>query len=128
MGRGRISSGFEAQKPDRPITPGTIRRVATYFRPYRLQVLLVLLAIIVIAVIGLATPLLLKLVIDDAILNRNLSKLTLYTALMVILPIIAGLIGVGQTYLNNLVGQRVMRDLRNSLYAHLQAMSLRFFS
>src|SRR5437660_2198190 len=47
---------------------------------------------------------------------------------MVILPIVSGLIGVGQTYLNNLVGQRVMRDLRNSLYEHLQAMSLRFFS
>jgi ATP-binding cassette, subfamily B, bacterial len=128
VGRMRISSGFEAQKPDRPITPGTIRRVATYFRPYRLQVLLVLIAIIVIAIIGLATPLLLKLVIDDAILHRNLSKLTLYTSLMVALPIVSGLIGVGQTYLNNLVGQRVMRDLRNSLYAHLQAMSLRFFT
>lgn len=128
MGRMRINSGFEAQKPDRPITPGTIRRVATYFRPYRLQVLVVLIAIIVIAIIGLATPLLLKLVIDDAILHRNLSKLTLYTSLMVALPIVSGLIGVGQTYLNNLVGQRVMRDLRNSLYAHLQAMSLRFFT
>src|SRR5947209_9576742 len=128
MGRGRIGAGFEAQKPDRPIRPGTVRRVATYFRPYRLQVVLVLIAILVIAIIGLATPLLLKLVIDDAILHRNLYKLTLYTALMVILPIVSGLIGVGQTYLNNLVGQRVMRDLRNSLYEHLQAMSLRFFS
>jgi len=47
---------------------------------------------------------------------------------MVALPIITGLIGVGQTYLNNLIGQRVMRDLRNNLYDHLQAMSLRFFS
>jgi ATP-binding cassette subfamily B protein len=87
-----------------------------------------LIAILVIAIIGLATPLLLKLVIDDAILHRNLSKLTLYTSLMIALPIVSGLIGVGQTYLNNLVGQRVMRDLRNNLYAHLQAMSLRFFS
>ncbi len=128
MGRGRIGSGFEMQKPEGPIRPGTTRRVARYFRPYRGQVALVLLAILVIAIIGLATPLLLKLVIDDAILHRNLGKLTLYTSLMIGLPIVSGLIGVGQTYLNNLIGQRVMRDLRNTLYDHVQAMSLRFFS
>ncbi|HEX6506058.1 MAG TPA: hypothetical protein VF221_00350, partial [Chloroflexota bacterium] len=85
MGRGRIGAGFEMEKPDRPIRRGTVRRVVTYFRPYRLEVFLVLVAILVIAVIGLATPLLLKLTIDDAILHRNLGKLTLYTSLMVIL-------------------------------------------
>jgi ATP-binding cassette subfamily B protein len=47
---------------------------------------------------------------------------------MIAIPLITGLINVGQTYLNNLVGQRVMRDLRDRLYTHLQAMSLRFFS
>ena len=47
---------------------------------------------------------------------------------MIILPIISGLIGVGQSYLNNVIGQRVMQDLRNALYAHLQRMPLRFFT
>ena len=47
---------------------------------------------------------------------------------MVVIPIITGVIGVGQTYLANLVGLRVMQDLRNSLYAHLQHMPLRFFT
>ena len=116
------------EKPDRPITKGTVRRVMAYFRPYRREVGLVLVAILVIAILGLANPLLLKLIIDDAILHRNLSKLTEYVALMIAIPTVTGLIGVGQTYLNNLVGQRVMRDLRNNLYEHLQAMSLRFFS
>ena len=116
------------EKPDRPITKGTVRRVMAYFRPYRREVGLVLIAILVIAILGLANPLLLKLIIDDAILHRNLSKLTEYVALMIAIPTVTGLIGVGQTYLNNLVGQRVMRDLRNNLYEHLQAMSLRFFS
>ena len=44
------------------------------------------------------------------------------------MPIISGLIGVGQSYLNNLIGQSVMQDLRNALYAHLQRMPLRFFT
>src|SRR5947209_6846182 len=126
--RGGMGSAFMMQKPDRPIRPGTARRVAAYFAPYKKEVALVLVAILVIAVVGLANPILLKLTIDDAILHRNLQKLTLYVVLMVVLPIVTGLIGVGQTYLNNLVGQRVMRDLRNHLYEHLQAMSLRFFS
>ncbi len=47
---------------------------------------------------------------------------------MIIVPIVSGLIGVGQSYWNNVVGQRVMQDLRNALYAHLQRMPLRFFT
>ena len=47
---------------------------------------------------------------------------------MIVLPIVTGLIGVGQTYLNNVIGQHVMQDLRAALYAHLQRMPLRFFT
>ena len=47
---------------------------------------------------------------------------------MIVIPIVTGLIGVGQAYLNNVVGQNVMQDLRNALYAHLQRMPLRFFT
>src|SRR5919199_2737557 len=127
-GHGGMGRAFMVEKPDRPITPGTLRRVTGYFRPYRMQVALVLLAILVIAVLGLASPFLLKLIIDDAIIHRNLQHLTGYAALMVAIPVASGLFGVGQTYLNNLIGQRVMRDLRNNLYEHLQAMSLGFFT
>ena len=67
-------------------------------------------------------------IIDDAIANQDLQKLYLYVGLMIILPIIAGLIGVGQTWLNTVIGQRVMRDLREQLYSHLQRMPLRFFT
>jgi ATP-binding cassette, subfamily B, bacterial len=47
---------------------------------------------------------------------------------MIAIPVISGLIGVGQTYVNNRVGQAVMEDLRNAVYAHLQRMPLRFFT
>ena len=47
---------------------------------------------------------------------------------MIVIPIVTGAIGVGQTYLSNLVGLQVMQDLRNSLYKHLQYMPLRFFT
>ena len=47
---------------------------------------------------------------------------------MIVVPIVSGLIGVGQSYLNNVIGQNVMQDLRNALYAHLQRLPLRFFT
>jgi ATP-binding cassette subfamily B protein len=58
----------------------------------------------------------------------NLERLYVHVALMIAVPIIAGIIGVGQTYLANVVGLKVMQDLRNSLYLHLQFMPLRFFT
>ncbi|MCA9877153.1 MAG: ABC transporter ATP-binding protein [Thermomicrobiales bacterium] len=125
--RGRMMA---TQPPgeQRPLRAATVRRVAGFFRPYRWQVALTIVAIALVAVIGLANPLLLKLIIDDAIPNRNLSELYLYVGLMILLPIITGLIGIGQTWLNTQIGQHVMRDLRNALYAHLQQMPLRFFT
>jgi ATP-binding cassette subfamily B protein len=71
---------------------------------------------------------LLKYIIDDAIPNRDLDKLYLFVGLMITIPLISGLIGVGQTYLNVVIGQNVMRDLRDALYQHLQRQSLRFFT
>ncbi len=113
---------------DQPINPKTLRRVAGFFRPYRFQVGITVVAILITAVLGLVNPYLLKLLIDDAIPEKNLHKLYLYVGLMIVIPIITGLIGVGQTYLNTAVGQRVMRDLRDALYRHLQRQPLRFFT
>jgi ATP-binding cassette, subfamily B, bacterial len=112
----------------RPVSTQTIRRILQFFRPYRLRVSFTVVAIIAVAVIGLANPFLLKQIIDDAIPNRDLNRLYLYVGLMIVLPIITGLIGVGQTYLNTVIGQRVMQDLRDALYGHLQRMPLRFFT
>jgi ATP-binding cassette subfamily B protein len=116
------------QKPERPARPGTLRRISRYFRPYKGRVSVVIFLVLLTAGLGVLNPLFLKQIIDQGIIGKSLYYLTLYTVLMVIVPIVTGLIGVGQTYLNNVVGQRVMRDLRNDLYRHLQAMSMRFFS
>src|SRR5262245_9282623 len=111
-----------------PIDRRTVRRVAAFFRPYRGRVALTIVAILLPAGIGLINPILLKLIIDDAIPERDLDKLYLYVGLMIALPIVSGLIGVGQSYLNAVIGQRVMRDLREALYTHLQRQPLRFFT
>jgi ATP-binding cassette subfamily B protein len=128
-GAGRLASpsgDFERVPPERRTR--TIRRIAAFFGPYRAQIGVVLTAIIATSLIGLVNPYLLKLLIDEVIVGRHYDRLNLYVGLMIVLPIISGLIGVGQTYLNNLIGQSVMQDLRNALYAHLQRLPLRFFT
>src|SRR3990172_3942813 len=106
----------------------TVRRIAAFFGPYRLRVGFVLLTITVTSLLGLINPYLLKLLIDEALPRRDFGLLNLYVGLMIAVPIVSGLIGVGQSYLNNVIGQRVMHDLRNALYAHLQRLPLRFFT
>src|SRR5438309_7529792 len=103
-------------------------RVAQSFSPYKVQVVMVLIAILLTTVLGLVNPLLIQRIFDDAIGKRNLNLLIIYVLIMFTTPIVTGIIGVGQTYLNNIIGQQVMRDFRNKLYAHLQSMSLRFFT
>jgi ATP-binding cassette subfamily B protein len=115
-----------------PVNPGTVRRVARTFAPYRRQVLLVGLAIVATSALGVVNPLLIKVIFDTALFCGpecpDIDRLVWLVGLMVAIPILTGTIGIGQTYLANVVGQRVMQDFRNSLYAHLQNMPLRFFT
>ncbi|GCE11159.1 ABC transporter ATP-binding protein [Tengunoibacter tsumagoiensis] len=128
-GGGGMSAYLEEQKKrGRKTDARTLGRVMESFRPYRLQVLLVLFAILLTTVLGLINPLLIVRVLDDGITGRNLKLLVIYVSIMIVTPVVTGFIGVGQSYLNNVIGQNVMRDFRNKLYTHLQAMSLRFFT
>jgi len=106
----------------------TVRRIAGFFRPYRWQVLVVMVSIIVTSLLGVINPYLLKFLLDVAIPEQDFFLLNVAVVAMIAIPVISGLIGVGQTYVNNRVGQAVMEDLRNAVYAHLQKMPLRFFT
>ena len=131
-GAGRIVRGTSAQGPAATVPKErrgrTIRRIAGFFAPYRRRIAVVLVAILLTSFIGLINPILLKLLIDIAIPKRDWVLLNVFVGLMIVLPIVSGLIGVGQSYLNNVIGQSVMHDLRTALYAHLQTMPLRFFT
>lgn len=126
---GNLAAYLEEQKK-RGRTPDsrTLRRVARSFTPYTFQVALVLGAILFTTVLGLVNPLMISFIFDDAIGKGNATLLFILVGVMSVMPMLTGLVGVGQTYLNNLIGQNVMRDFRNALYVHMQSMSLRFFT
>jgi ATP-binding cassette subfamily B protein len=129
---GHRGMGFGRPEPEGRVPPErrgqTIRGIVGFFRPYRGRIGIVLLTILATSFLGLINPYLLKLLIDEALPERDFFKLNVFVGLMIAVPIVSGLIGVGQAYLNNSIGQSVMEDLRNALYAHLQRMPLRFFS
>jgi len=118
--------------PEHPARPGTFRRIVATFRPYRRKVAFVSALIVVISGLGLINPLMIKFAYE-ALLSEGpqadrLSDLYTIVVIMLVTPIITGLLGLWQTWQNNIVGQNVMQDLRNALYAHLQHMPLRFFT
>jgi len=125
-GGGGPTTAFTPVPPER--RGRTLRQIVAFFRPYRLRVGVVTIAILFTSGLGIINPILLKLLIDDAIPNLDFERLNLYVALMIAVPILSGLIGLGQSYLNNVIGQSVMQDLRGALYSHLQRMPLRFFT
>jgi ATP-binding cassette subfamily B protein len=128
-GWGRAFGGSEPDLTRRPGSEGrTLRRIAGFFRPYRWRLAFIAVLILVSVSIGVVNPILLKLVIDNLTGPQDMGLLWLQTGLMIVLPIITSALGVWQAYLSNVVGQRVMDDLRLALYRHLQWMPLRFFT
>ncbi|MGH2401953.1 MAG: ABC transporter ATP-binding protein, partial [Candidatus Limnocylindria bacterium] len=135
-GGGGRGGGFWGGGPEPDLTrrPGsegrTLRRIVGFFQPYRLRLAWIALLILVTVSIGVVNPILIKFVLDNLLPGgpQDLGLLYLQVSLMVVLPIVTSAIGVWQSYLSNVVGQRVMNDLRLALYSHLQWMPLRFFT
>ncbi|MEV4098390.1 ABC transporter ATP-binding protein [Streptosporangium saharense] len=111
---------------DEPRAP--LRRIVTLFRPYRGRLAVVGALIGLSSLVSLASPFMLREVLDDAIPHGRTGLLTLLALGMVAVAVVTSVLDVVQTLVSNTVGQRVMHDLRTGVYAHLQRMSLAFFT
>ena len=118
-------------KPTTPVASLTPRILST-FRPYSGRVALVGLLILLTAGLGVVNPVLIQVVFDNALFPEgggpDMRLLWILGGIMAGITVVVGGLGIIQTYLTNLVGQRVMRDLRDTLYRHLQSLSLGFFT
>jgi ATP-binding cassette, subfamily B, bacterial len=103
-------------------------RILALFRPYRTRLTVVLVMIIISAGVSMLNPFLLRDTLNEGLLQHNTSLLTKLVLAMIAVAIFTNATSVWQTYLSNVVGQRVMHDLRASVYRHLQRMSLAFFT
>jgi ATP-binding cassette subfamily B protein len=105
-----------------------LKRVLRYAWPYRGHMALILVAITITSLLGLVPPLLYRDLIDNVLPNRDYARLNLLALAMIGIPLVNGLIGVGQRYLSARMGEGIIFDLRQEMYSHLQRMSLRFFT
>ena len=111
---------------------GLNRRIAAAFRPYLPQIIIVGVLILFTAGLGVVNPLLIRVIFDSALFppsgSPNLELLWIIAGVMAGITAVTSAIGIVQTYVTNQVGQKVMRDLRDRLYRHLQSLSLGFFT
>lgn len=104
------------------------RRLLGYFRPYRILLILAVVCIVFNTLVTLAIPWIVgKNLIDTVILEENIKLLNLIALSIVILAAFKGLFSYGQNYLMSLVGFKVITDMRNQVYEHLQCLSLKFY-
>lgn len=105
-----------------------LKRVFAYAKPHRRGIALLFVAILVTTALGLITPLIFRDLLDYTLPNRDTTRLNLLVLGLVIIPVMSGLIRVFQRKVNATIGEGVIYELRVSLYAHLQRMSLHFFT
>ncbi len=117
-------------RPDKPQVKKRVnwRRIGLLFAPYWRQETLVLACIVVSAIVGLAPAYLISRIIDTAIPGGNFRELALDVGLMLAAAVLTMLFSVVQGFLNSIVGEGIMRDMRTSLVSHLHKMPLNFFT
>jgi len=104
------------------------RRVTGLFTPYRWSVAALVLVALAQGVSGVISPFLLREIIDRALPQRSAALVSWLAAGMIAAAALTAALGVLSTWLANLIGQRVMHDLRVRVFEHLQRMSLHFFT
>ncbi|MCK8438220.1 ABC transporter ATP-binding protein [Streptomyces sp. D2-8] len=108
--------------------PRQVRRILGLFRPYRGRLGIVGLLVGAASLVSVATPFLLKEILDVAIPEGRTGLLSLLALGMILSAVLTSVFGVLQTLISTTVGQRVMHDLRTAVYGRLQRMSLAFFT
>ncbi|MGW4634872.1 ABC transporter ATP-binding protein [Nocardia sp. NPDC004415] len=126
--RGRTRRTDPADRAQLRESPVSLRRVAALFAPYRAQLALLTGLIVAASTVGLASPFLLRLVIDEALPRQDIALLLWAVGGILAVTVVTAVLGVGQTLISTTVGQRVMHALRTEVFRHLQRQSLAFFT
>ena len=110
------------------LKPGTVRRIASYARPYRRELILFLIIVALDAGITVAVPLLLRGLIDNGILPRNLGVVLAIGAAVAGLALFDALLSIGQRWYSARIGEGLIYDLRTEVFQHVQRQPIAFFT
>ncbi|MCW2529238.1 MAG: transporter [Pseudonocardiales bacterium] len=106
----------------------SLRRIGRLFTAYKMPLSIVVAIIVASSIVGMASPFLLRAVIDRAIPQQNVGLLVWLVSGMLVVAAVTAALGVIQTWISTTIGQRVMHSLRTDVFAHLQRQSIAFFT
>ena len=113
---------------EQKLKPGTVKRIFRFALPYRTNIIIFLATVIVDAALVVATPLLLKQLIDDGVIPKDgevVTRLALFVGLLAVAD--AGFNMLGR-YFSSRIGEGLIYDLRSLVFAHVQRQSIAFFT
>ena len=130
-GRGLGPRGFltEEEKKNMPkVTGALLGRILGYLKPYSLQFLLVFVTILLSAVVGLLPSIITGRIVDEALVGKNMRLLVQLLVMAFVTLTASQVISVLESYINAWISQRIIFDMKNQMYDHLQHMPHAFFT
>ncbi len=127
----RLPRGFltEEERKNRPkITKALISRIFSYLKPYWKQLILVFFAIIASSIMGLFPAIITGKIVDQAVIGHDMQMLIQLMILAGVTLVGSQVIGVLESYINIWISQRIIYDMKNEMYQHLQGMPHAFFT
>lgn len=132
MGRGGLGPrGFltDEEKQNMPkVTWPLIKRIMSYMKPYRVQFAFVIIAILLSSVIGLLPSYVTGKIVDEALGNKNLKLLIELLIIAFVTTAVAQIIGILENFINSWIAGRIIFDMKNQMYKHLEYMPHSFFT
>jgi len=126
FGGGRFHYSETNVRPN--ISRSMLKKIARYFLPYWKLLILLAVSIIITSALGLLPAIIIKNIIDIALPQKDINLLIILIVSSFGAILLSGLVVVGQNYLNSWIAKYIMYDIRNSMFNHIQNMSIRFFS
>ncbi len=113
---------------EQKLAPGTVRRILTYARPYKLIIFFFLIALVIDALLVVAQPLLFRRIVDDGITPADASVVTTSALLLVAVAVLTAVLGLISRYWSARIGEGLIYDLRTEVFAHVQRQPIAFFT
>ena len=132
-GMSPIGSAMRNLRSDRSVVDerlnrGTLRRVGRFAVPHRALISVFLVLVVLDAALVVVTPLLVQRLLDDGVLKGDGDLVTWLALGIALTAIVDAVLGVGTGYLSSRIGENLIFDLRTQVFAHVQRMSLAFFT
>ena len=113
---------------DQKLKPGTIKRIFAFAQPYRLYLSIFLFTVVIDAFLVVATPLLLRQLIDDGVIPKNAELITRLAVIVGLLAIADAIMSIIGRWFSARIGEGLIYDLRSQVFKHVQKQSIAFFT